>query len=182
MRASLPLKTFPCNLLHADFTGQNLRGAEIFPLGRGKEEKDLTLPIFLCTKRYTLSYDRNWSEFKGLWKKEFSDVLYFCWGYWFEKFVTKVLHCYQVCCSVTQSCLTLLQCMDPWTVAWKSPVFVGFSRQEYWSALPFPSSGDLPDPGNEPMSPASLLYCRQILYHQGSPLLSRWNTISWGKP
>ena len=41
-----------------------------------------------------------------------------------------------------------------WTVACQVPLFVGFSRQEYWSGLPFPSPGDLPDPGTEPGSPA----------------------------
>ena len=34
----------------------------------------------------------------------------------------------------------------PWTVAYKAPPFMGFSRQEYWSGLPFPSSGDRPNP------------------------------------
>ena len=41
-----------------------------------------------------------------------------------------------------------------WTVAHQAPPFMGFSRQEYWSGLPFPSLGDLPDPGIEPRSPA----------------------------
>ena len=42
---------------------------------------------------------------------------------------------------------------NPWTVACQAPLSVGFSRQ-YWSGLPFPSSGDLPGPGIEPRSPA----------------------------
>ena len=41
-----------------------------------------------------------------------------------------------------------------WTVAHQAPPSMEFSRQEYWSGLPFPSPGDLPDPGNEPGSPA----------------------------
>ena len=41
-----------------------------------------------------------------------------------------------------------------WTVACKSPLFMGFPRQEYWSGWPFPSAGDLPHPGIEPTSPA----------------------------
>ena len=41
-----------------------------------------------------------------------------------------------------------------WTVAHQAPLPMGFSRQEYWSGLPFPSPGDLPDPGIEPRSPA----------------------------
>ena len=41
-----------------------------------------------------------------------------------------------------------------WAVAYQAPPSMGFSRQEYWSGLPFPSPGDLPDPGIEPRSPA----------------------------
>ena len=43
--------------------------------------------------------------------------------------------------------------MIPWTVACQVPLFMGFSRQEYWSGLPFPSPGELPDPGIEPRAP-----------------------------
>ena len=42
---------------------------------------------------------------------------------------------------------------DPWTVAHQAPPSMGFSRQEYWSRFPFPSPGDLPDPGIELRSP-----------------------------
>ena len=42
----------------------------------------------------------------------------------------------------------------PWTVAHQAPLSMGFSTQEYWSGLPFPSPGDLPDPRIEPRSPA----------------------------
>ena len=42
----------------------------------------------------------------------------------------------------------------PWTVTYQAPPFIGFSRQESWSGLPFPSSGDLPDPGIELWPPA----------------------------
>ena len=42
----------------------------------------------------------------------------------------------------------------PWTVACQAPLSMRFSRQEYWSGLPFPSSGVLPNPGIEPQSPA----------------------------
>ena len=41
-----------------------------------------------------------------------------------------------------------------WTEACQAPLSMGFSRQEYWSGLPFPSPGDLPNPGTEPGSPA----------------------------
>ena len=43
--------------------------------------------------------------------------------------------------------------VTPWTVAYQAPPSMGFSRQEYWSGLSFPSPGDLPNPGIEPRSP-----------------------------
>ena len=46
----------------------------------------------------------------------------------------------------------------PWIVAYQAPLSLGFSRQEYWSGLPFPSPGDLPDPGIEAGSPALEAY------------------------
>ena len=53
-----------------------------------------------------------------------------------------------------------------WTAARQAPLSTGFSRREYWSALPFPSPGDLPAPGTEPHL---LFSCtdRQVLYHEG---------------
>ena len=65
-----------------------------------------------------------------------------------------------------QSCLTL--CDPPWTVVHQASLSMEFFRQEYWSGLPFPSPGDLPNQGSNP----GLLHCRQIPYHlshQGSP-------------
>ena len=44
--------------------------------------------------------------------------------------------------------------MTPWTVAGQAPLSMGFSRQEYWSGLPLPFPGDLPNPGIKPRSPA----------------------------
>ena len=63
-----------------------------------------------------------------------------------------------LCCSaVTVSSVT------PWTVARQAPLSMGFSRQEYWSGLPFPPPGDLPNPGSN----TSYISCigRQILCH-----------------
>ena len=65
--------------------------------------------------------------------------------------------CRRVCKLVTQSCSTLA---TPRTIAHQVPLFMQFSRKEYWSGSPFPSPGDLPDPGIEPVS----LHCRRILY------------------
>ena len=53
-------------------------------------------------------------------------------------------------CLVAQSCLTLCH---PTTATHQAPLFMGFSRQEYWSGLPCPSPADLPNPGIEPRSP-----------------------------
>ena len=50
------------------------------------------------------------------------------------------------------SCVRLFA--TPWTVIYQAPPSMGFSRQEYWSGLPFPSPGDLPDPEFEPRFPA----------------------------
>ena len=57
-----------------------------------------------------------------------------------------------------------------WTVARQAPLSIGFSRQEYWSGLPCPSPGDLPDPGIEPVSPEApaLQADSLLLSHQGS--------------
>ena len=66
---------------------------------------------------------------------------------------------------VSKSCLTLA---TPWTVACQAPLSMEFSRQKYWSGLPFPFSGIFPTQGSNP----GLLHCRQILSrqsHQGSP-------------
>ena len=57
---------------------------------------------------------------------------------------------YKTVCFVARSCPT---CRNPMDFA-QAPLSTGFSRQEYWSGLPFPSPGDLPHPGIEPGSPA----------------------------
>ena len=52
----------------------------------------------------------------------------------------------------SESCSVVSNSVIPWTVACQAPLSMGFSRYEYWSGLPFPSPGDLPDPGIEPGS------------------------------
>ena len=52
--------------------------------------------------------------------------------------------------SVVSNCF-----VTPWTVARQTPLSMEFSQQEYWSGLPFPPAGDLPNPGMEPASPVS---------------------------
>ena len=63
----------------------------------------------------------------------------------------KMITCVCVC-SVTKLCPTL---WTPWTVARQAALSMSFSRREYWSGLPLPSPGDLPDPGIQFTSPES---------------------------
>ena len=82
-----------------------------------------------------------------LWNSKFKGMQHETW--YVQGSSARSLRC--LCASVTQSCPTLC---DPWTVAHQAPLSMGFSRQEYWSGLPLPTPGDLPDPGIEPRSPA----------------------------
>ena len=61
------------------------------------------------------------------------------------------MKCRTFCCLAAKSRPTLCSPMD---VASQAPLSLGFPRKEYWSGLPFPSAGDLPDPGIKPTSPA----------------------------
>ena len=79
--------------------------------------------------------------------------------------------CVCVCVCVSTPCVHayfLLSCVclfaTPWTLAHQAPLSVRFSRQEYWSVLPFLTLGDLPDPVIKPTS-LSLLHRKQIFYH-----------------
>ena len=76
------------------------------------------------------------------------------------------------------SCVQLFA--TPWTIAHQAPLSMGFSRQEYWSGLPFPSPGDLPDPELELGSP-ELQADSLPLSHQGSPGLPI-KTLLWLLP
>ena len=67
------------------------------------------------------------------------------WVHQVIKIQNKVLSCF--------SCIWLFA--SPWTIAHKPPLSKGFSRQKYWSELPHPPPGDLPNPGTDPMYPAS---------------------------
>ena len=69
---------------------------------------------------------------------------------------------------VTESCPTFV---TPWTATCQAPLSMGFSGHEYWSGLPFPSPGDLPDPGIEPGSSVLQTYSLPTEL-QGSPVPS----------
>ena len=61
----------------------------------------------------------------------------------------------KIACEKKVKLLSLVRLFaTPWTLAYQAPLSMGFSRQEYWNELLFPSPGDLPDPGIEPRSPA----------------------------
>ena len=83
------------------------------------------------------------------------------------------------------TCVSIFSCFSHvrlfailWAIALQSPLSMGFSRQVDWSGLPFPSPGDFPDPGMEPMSPASpaLQADSLLLNHWGSPILQHIHT------
>ena len=63
--------------------------------------------------------------------------------------------CVCVCVCTCAQLSVVFDSVNPWTAAHQGPLYMGFSRQEYWSGLPFPYPGDLPDSGIEPLSPAS---------------------------
>ena len=72
-------------------------------------------------------------------------------------------------CAYVLSCVQLF--VTPWTVAHQAPLSTEFSRQKYWSGLPFPPPGDLPHPGTEPMSP--------VLASGLFPTEPPWTLLSW---
>ena len=69
---------------------------------------------------------------------------------WLRNLLNKIRY-FPVCCAQSPSHVQLFA--TPWTVAHQAPLSVEFFRQEYWSGLPLPPPGDLPDPGIEPVSP-----------------------------
>ena len=91
-----------------------------------------------------------------------------CWG----------MKCLPVCVLSRFSCVQLFSTL--WTVARQDPLSMGFSKQEYWSGLPCPPLGDLPNPGIEPR----FLHCRWILYHlnhEGSPKILEWVAYTFSR-
>ena len=83
-----------------------------------------------------------------------------------------------LCCAVLShfSCIRLFE--TPWTIALQVPLSMGFPGQEYWSGLPCPPPGDLPNPGIKPSSPVSpaLQADSLLLSHQGS-ILFVWKLL-----
>ena len=70
-------------------------------------------------------------------------------------FVQKDASVFVLCVSVCHSLSHVQVFVTPWTIAYQDPLSMDFFRQEYWSGLPSPSPGDLPNPGIKPESPVS---------------------------
>ena len=81
---------------------------------------------------------------------------------------------YWTMCVCTQSCPTLV---NPWTITCQVHLSMGFFWQEYWSGLPFPSPGDLPNPEIEPVSPASLALAGRFFFNHYATWESLYLTI-----
>ena len=87
-----------------------------------------------------------------------------------------VVHYLPAAAAAAKSLQSCRLCETPWTAAHQGPLSTGFSREEYWNGLPFPSPGHLPNPGIEPASPVSPAWAGRFfttLRHLGSPW-SRW--------
>ena len=111
---------------------------------------------------FVLKNTRNWAS-KGLF--ESTNMLSRKQGNYFQKKKTSKSTCTTISLQCTEqvpshtkvkvkSLSRVRLFVTLWTVARQAPLSTGFSRQEYWSGLPFPSPGDLPDPGIKPGSPA----------------------------
>ena len=96
----------------------------------------------------------------SLWKKAKRARL-------FKPRLCKLTDGWLVSCSVTRVCLTLCNPMDCSPPVHGTVLFMGFPRPEYWTGLPFPSPGNLPDPRIKPASPALAGGTREALLHGG---------------
>ena len=94
------------------------------------------------------SQPRDWTQVSCIADRHFS-----IWATSCKNLVKTIVQC-----SSVQSLSRVWLFATPWTVACQPPLSMGFSREEYWGGLPFPSPGDLPNPGIKPVSPALQAY------------------------
>ena len=117
----------------------------------------------MATHSSILAWRIPWSEEPGRLQSTGSQTVRYDWATsrWKWSAALKFFHLFYVLCIkliltvtvlVTQSCPALCNSMN--YIPCQTPLSMEFSRQEYWSGLPFPSPGDLPDPGIKPRSPA----------------------------
>ena len=100
--------------------------------------KYICIYIFSCSDSFLLKIiTRYWIQFLVLCSRALL-VIYFTYLFIYSYVLSRVWFC-----------------ATPWTVAHQARLSMGLSRQEYWRGLPFPSQGDLPNPGIEPGSPVS---------------------------
>ena len=120
------------------------------PFSSPRDPPDLGLEPASCIGRQILYH-------RAPWEALITDIYMF------------IFHC--LCVRVCQLLICVHLLPTPLTVACQAPLSMKFSRQEYWSRLPFPSLEDLPNQGSNPGLP----HCVQIVYclsHQGSPFYS----------
>ena len=88
---------------------------------------------------------------------------------------------YMYACCVLSSFSCVCFFVTLWTIALKAPLSMGFSRQKYWSGLPFPPPGDLPDPKTEPGSLLSPAFAGRFFKGratwEASGMCIQWNLI-----
>ena len=133
-----------------------------------KKRNKLRYPYnFLKKKKREKKFNKRWVDggimFSFIWNHSFEIILSFpqllefpliSWEFHsrFCNSYNQITRREMLLCSVAQSCPTLV---TPWTVACQATPSMEFSRQEYWSGLPFSPPGDLPNPGIKPMFLAS---------------------------
>ena len=80
-----------------------------------------------------------------------------------------------------QSCSLVGLFEAPWTVAHQAPLAMTFSRKKYWSGLPFPPPGDLPDPGIKPASPVSPILVGRFFTLEPPDIYMNVKNLEWPK-
>ena len=100
------------------------------------------------------------------------------WGWWSIYVGVKLLGHFFLCLTYcVLSCSVVSHSVILWTVAHQAPLSVEFSRQEYCSGLPFPSPGDLPDPGIEPASLTSPAFFTTSSTWEAQKHWTKWQKV-----
>ena len=111
------------------------------------------MPFIKCSLRHLVSILCLWPDWiptKPSWEWKTGFSILPLRMFIFLSSTLKVIRERACACSVAS---VLSNSANPWTLACQAPMSVEFSRQEYWTGLPFPPPGDLPDPGTKPTSP-----------------------------
>ena len=146
------------NPTERDSIAQHLPGNKTLPICGGRK----TFPVASRGRWSPTNVSRSRGR-KGIcsevrWHRCWPDLTRLCPFWSWDSHISLQLSLYQVWINHVWSEVKSLSRVrlfpSPWTVAYQAPPSMGFSRQQYWSGLPFPSPGDLPDPGIKPGSPA----------------------------